>query len=731
MSSSTTATLAKQFPHIDRSVIDAIWLAAEPDIAKAKSALESISKKVTVVGTDGDDTLPICPHGAACYLRSKSHLSKFRHDAADSTMKLDTAAVAASTTVTDPAPISSRKRTSSLRIAAATAAAAAEAEAPREAPPIAKKTSKTTTTSAKVRTACEYGKECYRKNKAHRAEMSHPGDGDWADDDDKEVAVALARSASLLLHPPSSPDTYAFDDDDDAAAGAQDFVERMLAFQSGKADDADERKAKKARTSAAPKKPVVAVAAAAAVPAKPKGKIHAGRVFALTGAMSKVRTEIVREIESRGGEVKPSVTSAVTHLIAADPHSGTSKLEKARAAGIVVVGEAFIYSGDEAATVLPETTGDEDDDDFEAPADAGPPAWLVKEVTLKGIVPTHCMKSGETVTIGTYTLKRVFDHYYCTCMAWKQQKSSVDARTCKHLRDHLGAAYEAARVHGGGDASAASGVVRASDTTHDAASDVKIPTPALLLANKWTETTDPTRWHMSEKLDGVRALWTRGMLVSRNGNKFSAPAWFIEKLPKDVELDGELFGGRGKFQTAVSIARSHDSARWQELTFQVFDAPGVKGVFEERMKRLDALLGGGKCGKHVVVVAQTVCTSLEHLMTQLKTVEAAGGEGIMLRQPGSAYVGSRSSTLLKVKTFHDADAKVIAHEPGKGKYTGQCGALKCTMIGSGKEFRVGTGMSDADRINPPSVGSTIIYRYFELTLDGIPRFPVFVGLRAD
>jgi hypothetical protein len=720
---STVDSLIKAFPHVERAVVEAIWLAAEPDVEKAKSALASMSSSTKASSSTTKTTtalLPLCPHGAACYRRSKAHLAQFRHDAEPETilstpMKTDT--------VDEPAPVT-RKRSASLRIAAATAAAATTSVAAVEPVPAKKETvsSKSKPAAAEGRPACGFGAECYRKNKAHRAQMSHPGDADWTDGHEKEVASALARSASLALHPP-----YAFEEDD---GGAQDFVDRMLAFQSGKAPAdaaAVEHKAKKPRTSAPPpaKKP------AAAAPAKPKGKIHAGRVFALTGAMSKVRTEIVREIESRGGEVKPSVTSAVTHLIAADPHSGTSKLEKARAAGIVVVGEAFIYSGDEAATVLPETTGDEDDDDFEAPADAGPPAWLVKEVTIKGVVPVHCMKSGETVTIGPYTLKRVFDHYYCTCMAWKQQRSSVDARSCKHLATYLGAAYEAARVHGAGDAAAASGVVRASDTTHDAASDVKIPTPALLLANKWSETTDPTRWFMSEKLDGVRALWTRGMLVSRNGNKFSAPAWFIEKLPKDVELDGELFCGRGKFQAAVSIARSHESARWHELTFQVFDAPAVKGAFEERQKRIEALLGGGKCGKHIVVVEQTVCTSREHLMTQLKAIEALGGEGLMLRQPGSAYVGSRSSTLLKVKTFHDADAKVIAHEPGKGKYSGQCGALKCTMIDSGKEFRVGSGMSDADRINPPAVGSIIIYRYFELTLDGVPRFPVFVGLRGD
>jgi hypothetical protein len=724
---SAAADLAKLFPHLDADLIKAILAASKGDVGRAKASCQALAPS----------ELPPCPHGAACYRRSKAHLAQFRHDATAAGATVAVAAVAAAASTST---VLTRKRTASLRKEDAVDVDATVSMAPGELPvdekavSVAKKAKVEPVAAASARrTPCPFGSECYRKNKAHRAEQSHPGDADWSKADDKELAAALHRSASLALHPPSSPDTMLEDD-----PAAQEFVERMLAFQRGEdfVPKATKPAAAAAATAAAasskPSKPVDKKPAA-----KPTGKIHAGRVFALTGAMSRVRTEIVREIESRGGEVKASVTATVTHLIAADPHSGSSKLEKARAAGIVVVGEAFIYSGDEASTKLPETTGDEDDDDYvEAAAAAGPPAWLVAEVTVKGVVPKHCMKSGETTTVGVYTLKRVHDHYYCTCTAWKQQKASVDARTCKHLREHLGAEYEAARVFGGGDASGASGVVRPTDTTHDAVGDVKIAAPALLLANKFTETMDPTGWHMSEKLDGVRAYWTKGMLVSRNGNKFFAPDWFVAKLPVGVDLDGELFAGRGKFQQAVSIARTHDSARWAELTYEVFDMPALKEPFEARMLKLDALIGGDRCGAHVRLVKQTPCRSREHLMAELKAVELLKGEGLMIRQPKSLYVGSRSSTLLKVKTFLDADAKVVGHEPGKGKYTGQCGALKCAMLDAagkptGKEFRCGSGMTDADRVNPPPVGTIVIYRYFELTPDGVPRFPSFVGVRGD
>jgi len=102
----------------------------------------------------------------------------------------------------------------------------------------------------------------------------------------------------------------------------------------------------------------------------------------------------------------------------------------------------------------------------------------------------------------------------------------------------------------------------------------------------------------------------------------------------------------------------------------------------------------------------------------------------MIRKPGSEYEGHRSSTLMKIKTFYDAEAEVIGHDPGKGKHTGSTGALKCKMA-SGKVFRVGTGLSDSQRRKPPKIGSIIVYRFQELTPDGVPRFPSYVGEAID
>ena len=97
----------------------------------------------------------------------------------------------------------------------------------------------------------------------------------------------------------------------------------------------------------------------------------------------------------------------------------------------------------------------------------------------------------------------------------------------------------------------------------------------------------------------------------------------------------------------------------------------------------------------------------------------------MLREPGSAYVAGRSTTLLKVKTFHDAEAVVVGHEPGKGRHVGRLGALR-VVLPSGVEFSVGTGFSDKERTAAPAVGDTITFRYQELTDGGVTRFPSYV-----
>jgi DNA ligase-1 len=86
--------------------------------------------------------------------------------------------------------------------------------------------------------------------------------------------------------------------------------------------------------------------------------------------------------------------------------------------------------------------------------------------------------------------------------------------------------------------------------------------------------------------------------------------------------------------------------------------------------------------------------------------------------------------LLKVKNFHDAEARVIEHLAGAGRHKGRLGAL-VVELPDGTSFSVGTGFSDAQREDPPAVGSVITFRYQELSDRGVPRFPSFVRVRRD
>lgn len=142
--------------------------------------------------------------------------------------------------------------------------------------------------------------------------------------------------------------------------------------------------------------------------------------------------------------------------------------------------------------------------------------------------------------------------------------------------------------------------------------------PELLLAFKW-EGQDPTGWWMSEKLDGVRAFWNGTKFVSRLGNEFMAPDWFVAGLPADMTLDGELWGGRGQFQSTVSVVKTAKSPQWPTIRYKVFDAPGIKAPFEQRMAALQDCFDKNS-PKYATVVPQTLCKGNAHLQEELKKV---------------------------------------------------------------------------------------------------------------
>jgi DNA ligase 1 len=228
---------------------------------------------------------------------------------------------------------------------------------------------------------------------------------------------------------------------------------------------------------------------------------------------------------------------------------------------------------------------------------------------------------------------------------------------------------------------------------------------------------DPSGHWMSEKLDGVRAVWNGTELRSRADKVFYAPERFIKDLPKDTILDGELWIGRGEFQNTVGVVRRHEDP-WTDVIFMIFDIID-EGTFEERQTELDSLA----LPKHCKIVEQTLCRDLEHFNEFKQKILDGGGEGTMLRAPDSPYVGKRSSHLLKVKEFISDEALVMEYQPGKGKHEGRLGALICEF--EGKQFKVGTGFSDEERENPPAIGSKVTFTYFEKTKAGIPRHPAY------
>jgi DNA ligase-1 len=305
---------------------------------------------------------------------------------------------------------------------------------------------------------------------------------------------------------------------------------------------------------------------------------------------------------------------------------------------------------------------------------------------------------------------------------------AIERRSCKHLRALRGDAAEAERAgtpgRGATSASAAPGAPRPA-----ARAVAKEGAPALLLAHTWENDVDLTGWWMSEKLDGVRAYWDGQRFVSRLGNAFFAPDWFTERLPA-VPLDGELWGGRRQFQKTVSIVRRQDkSQHWEELRYVVFDAPALAEPFEARIAFVAEHI---KTHAPPYVEAHTHerCRGVEHLRAELARVEALGGEGLMLRRPESRYEAGRSSSLLKVKSFRDAEARIVEHQAGAGRHKGRLGALAVEMP-DGTRFNIGTGFSDAERASPPPVGAIVTYRYQELSEAGVPRFPSYVGVRDD
>ena len=254
--------------------------------------------------------------------------------------------------------------------------------------------------------------------------------------------------------------------------------------------------------------------------------------------------------------------------------------------------------------------------------------------------------------------------------------------------------------------------------------------PNVLLAQEYKAGIDVQQYLVSEKFDGMRAIWDGKTFYTRRGNEIHAPAWFTKGLPK-TPLDGELWLSRGQFDALSGAVRKDVpiDAEWQHITYNVFELPDAPGTFEARAKHIVETVKQANI-PYLKVVEQFRVKNEAALNLRLKQVVAKGGEGLMLHRADAQYETGRSAALLKLKLLYDAEASVVAHTAGRGKYKGKLGAL-VVETPEGIRFKLGTGFSDTQRENPPKIGSLVTYTYKDKTKNGKPKFASFLRVRNE
>lgn len=283
----------------------------------------------------------------------------------------------------------------------------------------------------------------------------------------------------------------------------------------------------------------------------------------------------------------------------------------------------------------------------------------------------------------------------------------------------------------------------------------------------------PVGWFVSEKFDGIRAIWDGSKFISRGSSASSpkvytyVPQFFKELMPPGIALDGEIWIGRGQFKKTgrlsslkpgSSYSKKQLDCLWRGtnnddcVKYMVYDLPDNIQPFEKRMKFLEQIMNDRRefwdSEENIIecplqMTKQTIIESHDQLYDIYNKLTSRGAEGVMLRAPNSPYEQKRSKYLLKYKIKEDSEALVREYVLGGGRLEGLLGSLRCEMILNGKPtgvmFNVGTGFTDIERTeyNVPTskyfipINAIVSFGYMELSDDGIPRHPTYRGIRDD
>ena len=267
---------------------------------------------------------------------------------------------------------------------------------------------------------------------------------------------------------------------------------------------------------------------------------------------------------------------------------------------------------------------------------------------------------------------------------------------------------------------------------------------------------ESVRYLVSEKYDGVRGVWDSKELKTKRGNPINAPRCFIEQLPP-FALDGELWLGYGRFEEMASLVKRQDSTceQWRDVVYLVFDSPscGLKDAqhtqctLSERLEAVRAFLSAHH-SPNVRLIAQHILepqnphATDRQLHAMLETITQSSGEGLIIRPDERGYRPGRAKNAFKLKPHTDSECQIIGYTQGNGRAVGKVGALICEQVlqsngdnplpphwqGKRITFKIGSGLSDALRANPPRVGTTITYQYNGFSKNGIPKHTRFVRI---
>jgi len=236
-----------------------------------------------------------------------------------------------------------------------------------------------------------------------------------------------------------------------------------------------------------------------------------------------------------------------------------------------------------------------------------------------------------------------------------------------------------------------------------------------------------TNWLMSEKLDGIRGYWDGKKLYTKNGNEIITPKHFTTNFPP-FELDGELWSKRDDFEFLQNTVLDKTSSKdWKKITYNIFEVPNSNGNFNTRLSKAKKWFEKHP-NKNVHIIKQIVCKNEKHLLKYLDKIVALKGEGVIVKDPSKAYHTGRSPYILKVKKAYDMEGIVIGYNYKKNTKTLKSLQLK---LSNGVIFNLGGGLSDKQRLHPPTIGKMVTFKYYSFTKKGKPKFASFLRVRRS